>query len=301
MVFAWWLAATFSWARLIEILAAAFAVLTVGSFLITLALPDYAVMGADTPHEGAWGGLWGQKNQLGGYMALGVLVNLIAASIDRTRRAWWLGFAAAACALVLLSTSATSLLAMLIGVGVFACATIVQRGPVSAVALTAVAGAIGVVLACVVLLAPQLVFSAIGRDATLTGRTDIWAALVDLIQTRPWTGFGYGAFWDAAESPADLMRRDLVWHVPNAHSGWLEVAVGVGWGGVVLSAATMALPGARAALTLLRPGIAPLAIGYALMTMLYSMSESYLLMENSFFWVLFVALAAKLAGAGPSR
>src|SRR3546814_12681195 len=43
------------------------------------------------------------------------------------------------------------------------------------------------------------VFHLVGRDASLTGRTAIWAPLWERLSTRPWTGFGYGAFWHDPE------------------------------------------------------------------------------------------------------
>jgi len=49
--------------------------------------------------------------------------------------------------------------------------------------------------------------NALGRDVTLTGRTSIWAVVLDKISKHPWLGYGYKGFWLGMEGEsAD------VWH-----------------------------------------------------------------------------------------
>jgi O-antigen ligase len=69
---------------------------------------------------------------------------------------------------------------------------------------------------------------ALGKDPTLTGRTDIWEYVVFDIYQRPWLGWGYGAFWSVS-NPAALRISDLLkWAVPEAHNGILEILLTVG-------------------------------------------------------------------------
>jgi O-antigen ligase len=71
----------------------------------------------------------------------------------------------------------------------------------------------------------------LGRDATLTGRTEIWSLVLGLAG-NPIIGTGYESFW--------LGRRlEQVWdlyHFPlnEAHNGYLELYLNLGWVGVVL-------------------------------------------------------------------
>lgn len=295
MLFGWWIAARFDWPRLMFILAFTWAILTLGSYLFAVALPDLGVMGPDSPHPGAWCGLWTQKNLLGGYMAVGVLVFLTAAHMDPAKRLTWLGFAVAASGLVIMSTSMTAFLAMVAGIGVYFGVSFAQRGPVSAVALTAVAGLLGIVVLGTLLVAPEVFLQSLNRDPTLTGRTEIWDALIQLINTKPYFGFGYGAFWDVPDGPAFFVRRDLEWDVPNAHNGWLEVGLGSGWGAVALMGLSIVAMLLNASFKLLDPGIGQISIGFGLIFAFFSMSESYFLADNSIYWAIYVALAAKLA------
>ena len=73
---------------------------------------------------------------------------------------------------------------------------------------------------------------AVGRDSTLTGRTDIWKVVLPLT-VNPLFGAGYESFWLGS-------RLDKIWsnswgERPNqAHNGYLEVYLDLGWVGLVL-------------------------------------------------------------------
>ena len=41
----------------------------------------------------------------------------------------------------------------------------------------------------------DVVTADVGKDATLTGRTDLWNVAITMIARRPWLGYGYGGFW----------------------------------------------------------------------------------------------------------
>lgn len=69
----------------------------------------------------------------------------------------------------------------------------------------------------------------VGRDTTLTDRTLMWSMVVDLTPNR-WLGTGYESFW--LGSRLDAMTRVFGW-VPNeAHNGYLEIFINLGWAGV---------------------------------------------------------------------
>ena len=68
--------------------------------------------------------------------------------------------------------------------------------------------------------------SSAGRDASLTGRTDIWAELLPVAMQRPILGKGFGGFWTS--KTIDLFR------ISEAHNGYLEAFIGLGILGVLL-------------------------------------------------------------------
>ena len=75
--------------------------------------------------------------------------------------------------------------------------------------------------------------SGIGRDPTLTGRTDIWKAVLST-NTNPLIGTGYEAFW---LGPRLLHVWQLAGVVNEAHNGYLELYLNLGFIGLFLLSA----------------------------------------------------------------
>jgi len=291
--FGLYLAWRYSWRELVGVIGAAFVVLIAGSFALGLFAPSIGRMSFE--HPGAWSGLWTHKNTLGGIMALGVAVCLSAAILEPARRTLWLAAAVGAFALVLLSTSKTALLASLLGLGVIAAGALVRRGPAHLVIVAAGALTAAIVIAAIVLLAPDLLVAALGRDLTLTGRTDIWEASARFVQARPWLGYGYYAFWLPENGPAYWVRQAVAWQVASAHSSWLELALGLGRAGVILFALQLAATLRRGAVALFDAQAGLWAPAFLAAFALYTLSESHALQANNLFWTIYVAVAARLA------
>ncbi|MET0294819.1 MAG: O-antigen ligase [Phenylobacterium sp.] len=288
------LAARFTWAELAEAAGIAFAILAVAALLAALFFPSIGVMHELFP--GAWRGLWPEKNALGGNMALGFTCLAAAAMLNPSRAPIWWGFAALCLFLVLMSTSKTSLVSLLLGAGMLTFVAMIRRSSATAVAVVwlAVVG-LGVLVAAGVLAADAL-FDLLGKDATLTGRTEIWAAAMRQIEHRPWTGYGYGVVWSVkgAWTPFATIAREAGFTPQHAHNVWIEQWLGLGIFGlgafilfylqttVLTVAAVFRHPGAYFA--------APFVIVYSLMSITESIGFTY----NDLRWVLLCAIASRL-------
>jgi len=135
----------------------------------------------------------------------------------------------------------------------------------------------------------------LGRDLTLTGRTEIWDASARFVDAQPWFGYGYYAFWLPENGPAYWVREAVAWQVASAHSSWLELALGLGRVGVALFALQLAATlwrGSRAIMDV-RAGL--WAPAFLAAFALYTMSESHAMQANNLFWTIYVAVAARLA------
>ena len=285
----------YSWARLAEVIGAALAILAVGSVLMALAVPSIGVMHSLFP--GAWRGLWVEKNALGGIMTLGVCVLSAAALLNPTRAKFWWPFAGLALGLILMSTSKTSLVALVLGGGVMAFVWLVRRGPAMSVAATWLAVlAIGA-LACLAIFASDLVFTLLGKDATLTGRTRIWAAVIHQIRLRPWTGYGYGAVWSETGNwgPLAWIIKEAGFKPEHAHNAWLEQWLGLGVFGLGAFALFYLQTLVTAIIAVFRTAGAYLFAPYLIVYTLISLTESVAVTYNDFRWVIFVAVAVRLA------
>jgi exopolysaccharide production protein ExoQ len=291
--FGLYLAWRHDWRSLLNVLASGFVVLIAGSLALGLLAPNVGRMTLE--HPGAWSGLWTHKNTLGGIMALGVAICAAAAIVTPERRKLWIGCAIAAFALVLLSTSKTALIASALGVGTIGFCVLVRRGPLHTIMAGATVGALCVAGVGIVFLAPDLIVAAIGRDLTLTGRTDIWEASARFVEAKPWLGYGYYAFWMPDNGPAYWVREAVAWPVASAHSSWLELALGLGRFGVVLFALQLLATLSRGAGVVLRPQAGLWAPAFLATFALYTLSESHALQANNIFWIIYVAVAARLA------
>jgi O-antigen ligase len=196
------------WRRMVLAFALAYAVTLVVSYAFGVALPAYGRMWIEVP--GAWRGAWSHKNLLGLNMALGSIAFVNAAILYPRWRLVFSGLAGLAVVLVLLSTSKTALMAAVIGVGVMALVAMIRKGPLCALTAGYGFGVAAVIFILTSLYAPDVIFGVLGKDATLTGRTRIWGAVMRQIAERPLTGYGFGAVWTNTDrwSPIGQISRE---------------------------------------------------------------------------------------------
>lgn len=288
------LAVRFRWATMAEIMATAFGLLAVASVLAGLVLP-FGRMTELFP--GAWRGVWMEKNALGGNMAMAFSI-FGAAALLAPRRAWlWWSLAGLALGLVLLSTSKTSLVSLGLGGAALAFVWICRRGAASGVAATWAAVTGAALLAAFLLFAADVFLELLGKDATLTGRTKIWAAVMRQIEERPWTGFGYAAVWDdkSGWGPLAWITKDAGFKAQHAHNSWLEQWLGLGLGGLIAWALFYGQTVLAALVAVFREKGAYLALPFLVIYSLVSLTESIAVSYNDLRWAIFVALAVKLA------
>jgi exopolysaccharide production protein ExoQ len=92
----------------------------------------------------------------------------------------------------------------------------------------------------IILLFPDVILGFLGKDSTLTGRTELWYFVDIDIAQRPLLGWGFDAFWALGNPAANQISASLGWHVPEAHSGLRELLLQVGAIGTSLFAIVFA-------------------------------------------------------------
>ncbi len=295
-----YLAARFDWITALRLLAAVWLVLMLASFVAGIVAPGFAVM--SEIHPGAWMGGWSEKNALGGHAARASFLFAFLAWRDPAHRRVWLLGLTFALALVLLSRSATSLLGATVGIGVIACAWWMLKGRRHALALLWAGFAVLGLLVLTYAIAPGVLLGLIGKDETLTGRTDIWIELAAAIEQKPMLGYGYLAFWGLDSEPRYWLEKAVAWNAPSGHNGWLDLAISLGVVGVVIFAIDACLTTWRGVGLALRSPAGVFALGFFAQFMLFAMSESIILAQNSILWATFAFVSAKLAlGSEPAR
>ena len=71
-------------------------------------------------------------------------------------------------------------------------------------------------------------------DTSFTGRTDVWTFAILALKLRPYTGYGFEAFWGGSEMRN--LPEGMEWTATAAHShnGYLDTALGIGLPGLAL-------------------------------------------------------------------
>jgi exopolysaccharide production protein ExoQ len=130
------------------------------------------------------------------------------------------------------AASASGFVALIIGLAAFAGLLWLKKHRLYAhanllIAITAIIIAVGIITPLSQGSSVANFTSVVGRDVTLTGRTDIWAGLVPIAEQHPILGCGFGGFW-TSRTEAEAM-------VNEAHNGYLEVLLQLGFVGLLIT------------------------------------------------------------------
>lgn len=234
---AFYIASRYTLAEFLDLLVLTISAVALISIVLIVFIPGLGVM--QERYQGAWQGLFWEKNRFGETMALGVITMLAMLRGTQGRRRSRLWISIAVCTvLVLGSRSATPIVGLL---AVLCCLSVMfrLRRKRLGFASFAVGSALAVSAFCanVIGFEPADALSVLGRDATLTGRTEIWDYAIRYINERPLLGYGYNVFWEETGPVKRYLMKDLGWEPASAHNGYLEVALNFGVTGFLLFAA----------------------------------------------------------------
>jgi O-antigen ligase len=148
---------------------------------------------------------------------------------------------------------------------------------------------------------------AIGRNPTLTGRTEIWEAVLSMAP-NPLVGAGFESFWLSRRVAEGLWTLFPGLPLNEAHNGYIEVYLNLGWVGVGLIVLIL-IDGYRRSVKAFRcaPALGGLLLAYTLAAMTYSITEAGFRMmhPNWIFFLLAVIEASSIASgvgiAGTAR
>ncbi len=248
----------------------------------------------------AWSGVFSEKNHFGGTMVIGAITFLIA-SIDasaRLRQFFVVGFVFSVFCVVK-STSVTSLFILSLSIALLVLVMTWRRFRLPPFPLLV---AIGFVV-CVAWIGSSFldvpsIIASLGKNATLTGRTDIWPILWSAIWQKPLLGYGFNGYF-APNGPADDLFFIVGWRPYHAHNSFIQMGTSLGFIGLGLFVAIVAIGFWRSVVLAVRGKVADLwpfsVIAYLTMV---SSTETYLGVQNSIEMILF---AAALIYASPVR
>lgn len=213
--------------ELLRHLAMFTAIFAVVNMLYILVMPQFGIMSGD--HSGRWRGFFDHKNGFGPFFAISFYIVLN--QIKDFHWPWQVahGITLLLCMLfVVMSGSATAVVVFAALGGAYLVFNFGFRLPmIERFFLFLAAGSIG--LLTFTFLGDQIgqvFFDLTGRDATLTGRTDIWYGLFQVAMERP--VFGYGPGMSARSDFIEDFRHIMGKNASSAHNSYLDLLIDYG-------------------------------------------------------------------------
>jgi exopolysaccharide production protein ExoQ len=150
--------------------------------------------------------------------------------------------------------------------------------------------------------AQDSVVHALGRKSNLSGRTEIWAAVIPAAPNAL-IGAGFESFW-SSRNVLEFQRRLSGWWHPEelneAHNGYIEVYLELGWVGVSLVGMIL-INGYRQAIKafVVNPQVGGLFLAYIIVSAVYSITEAgFRMLDPIWIFLLIAALGSSGVAAG---
>ena len=134
------------------------------------------------------------------------------------------------CWLLYMSNSQTSLTCLIVCLVILVASkfSVIARRPTRIISVSVI-GAVTYLIADSVFQLKAFVLELLGRDASLTNRTDVWAVLLRF-EASPLIGTGFMSFWSGERMAA--IWREIQAPINQAHNGYLEQYLNLGYIGV---------------------------------------------------------------------
>lgn len=271
------------------------AVAGVLSILVAVFLPKYGL--AHTNGVLSWQGIFIQKNSLAEVMMFLLTPAFFAKPATPFPRFSRAAYIVLVLFLVGMSGSRTAWIATVVLLVYVACAKwVVKFQRKDGILLTMALLFVGAIAAVVLAAYSTEILALLGKNENLSGRTDIWKAVLLSIAKRPLIGYGYAAFWEGFRGESAHVVLAAHWFVSYAHNGFLEVALELGLIGLGLVVWTL-IRAFGDAVRSLRPGCPGDVLWYIsiiLMMLLYNIDEARFLFPNTLEWVMYIVACAGL-------
>lgn len=141
--------------------------------------------------------------------------------------------------------------------------------------------------------------AALGRNPTLTGRTEIWAAVIPMVPNQL-VGAGFESYWLSPRVAARLAEVFPNLPLNEAHDGYVEVYLELGWVGLGLIGLVL-IDGYRRSVMAFRrePALGGLLIAYVLSAIVYSITEAgFRMLDPIWIFFLLAVMEASSIAAG---
>lgn len=249
-------------------------------------------------HAGAWKGIYTHKNYLSQVATYSSLVFLLLAMNVRRHRWFVYGGLILSVGLLILSTSKTGLVVFLTLLILLQLYRSLRWRQTKAVLILIIIVLISASILVMMIANAELILNSLGRDLTLTGRTEIWSGAINFIRLRPWLGYGRGAFWHPDAGRAFTIGEVVSANYlpPHSHNGYVDLTADLGLVGLSLFFLSFLVTWVRGynLVRLTQSSEYILPILYLSFLILYNFTESSIMKHNSVFWMTYMMVALSI-------
>jgi exopolysaccharide production protein ExoQ len=184
-----------------------------------------------------WRGSFGHKNTLAVFCVIAIALSVIYVRNLKLQYALCLSWIA----LILLSRSSTGLIGIvLLGATALLVYSVNRSKHDERLLMGVVLSFFFSICGLIVYELKSVLLAGLGKDATLTGRTEIWNAVRPVIRQRPLFGFGMGGVWqNQGIEPTLTITKKAGFVIFHAHNVYFENALHLGWVGVAFLVAAL--------------------------------------------------------------
>ena len=289
-IFGLYLASRYTLKEQLNLCAYMFGISAVMCFLFVIFLPQYG-LGNDVDGAG-WRGIYPSKNVLGETFVLSAAIFFFQAMTNQENR-WvsWLGYVTSG-VLIFFSKSTTSIVNfIIITAAVIIYYRILHLKYKVMIPILTFISTIAIAFYTWFISEADTILGSVGKDTTLTGRSEIWSAVLEMIAKKPLLGYGYGAFWIENNSESTIVQQTIQWNAPNAHNGFLDLWLELGLLGfsVFLIGFVINLLKAIYLIRWNQTSESLWLLVYFTVIILSNLAETTFLEQNSLQWILYVS------------
>lgn len=226
----------FSAAELFRLINISLWIAIIGSIALVFLKPDWGTQ--IYFNEVVWRGGFFQKNLLGYFTALLILVNMpFVIDIRKRKLKWFLLLLLGLPVMVMVFSKSTGALVLTV-ISLFLLILL------NLISLLRKDNFVVVLVFFILFFLIGLLFweklfefflSMVNKDVSLTGRIPLWQTVFEIGLERIFVGYGYGSFWLGWGGPESASVWQAVnWKPPNAHNGYLDVWLQLGFIGFAI-------------------------------------------------------------------
>lgn len=269
----------------------------ISSIITSLLFPQYGIDYSGSSIDG-WKGIYGQKNTCSMMTVFLLSIELYVSRLTMLARVQRVIYISLSVFLILMSQSATGkiLLFFLVIYKIFMDAVFKFKTR-SKIVVIMILMAVTLSLLALGALHLNQIWYVLGKDSTLSGRTEIWKAAMASVLKSPMLGYGYMAFWRGFQGEAANVSLANAWFSAYAHSGYLNLLTTLGLSGMIAFLWSLVLAIRNARICICNSGLSytPWYLCVIILTVILNIDEVTIMTPNNLLWMLYVVASIGLA------